>query len=210
MRILRATLAIAVMGMFMGSCSQASNTKEVTSASEATTDATEEPAKKMMIIAMVHADTIMGNYEYAQFLRDELTTLTLKYESILRQKETKLRGDAEKLQRDAASLSQFEGQNRQRKLYDDQEKLQIKQEEYTRKLMEIEQGYNRNIHDAINEYLGRYCADKPYEMVLSNSDLGIIRWADKSLDITNDVLEGLNAEYEQKQLDEVVIDSETK
>jgi outer membrane protein len=210
MRIFGVTLAIALTGMLMGSCNQPASTEEVKPTAEATTQPVEQSDKKLMVIAMVHADTIMSKYEYAQFLRDELTTLTLKYEGILRQKETKLRADAEKLQRDAASLSQFEGQNRQRKLYDDQEKLQIKQEEYTRKLMEIEQGYNRNIHDAINEYLGRYCADKPYEMVLSNSDLGIIRWADKSLDITDEVLVGLNAEYEQKLLDEVVVDTESK
>lgn len=40
-------------------------------------------------------------------------------------------------------------------------------------------------------------------MVLSNSDLGIIRWADKSLDITNEVLTGLNQEYAENTADEV-------
>ena len=144
---------------------------------------------------MVNSGTILTHYEYALSLRDALTKKSLKFESILREKESKLMRDMEKLQRDAPTLTQFEGQSRQQKLIREQENLQMKQEEYARKLMVIEQDYNRDIHNAINEYLSRYCADKPYEMVLSNSDLGIIRWADESLDITDEVLEGLNEEY---------------
>ncbi len=154
-----------------------------------------KPVQKLKVIAMVNSDSILSQYEYALHLRDDLNDKTLKFESTLRQMESKLRTDMEQLQRDAPTLSQFEGQNRQNKLIRAQENLQLKQEEYTRKLMEIEQGYNRDIHNAINEFLDRYCADKPYEMVLSNSDLGIIRWADKELDITSDVLIGLNEEY---------------
>ena len=83
----------------------------------------------------------------------------------------------------------------------------MKQEDYGRKLMTIEQEYNREIDQAINEYLDRYCADKPFEMVLSNSDLGIVRWAADGLDITNDVLTGLNSEYRAKMAD---VATETK
>lgn len=156
---------------------------------------TKEEGKKLRVIAMVNSDSILTNYEYALSLRDDLTRKSLKYESILREKESNLRRDMEKLQRDAPTLSQFEGQSRQQKLIRAQEDLQLKQEDYARKLMVLEQDYNRDIHNAINEYLDRYCADKPYEMVLSNSDLGIIRWAHESLDITDEVLAGLNEEY---------------
>lgn len=191
-------IAVGIVGFVATSCE---NAKESTVEEPIVTEVEVEekaPRKKLGIIAMVNSDTILSHYEFAMFLRDELTSQSLKYEGILRQKETKLRNDMEKLQREAASLSQFEGQNRERKLYQDQEKLQLKQEEYARKLMVIEQNYNRDIHNAINEFLERYCADKSYEMVLSNSDLGIIRWADSSLDITNVVLEGLNEEYKSQ------------
>jgi len=157
-----------------------------------------DEGQKMRVVAMINSDTIMGQYEYAIFLRDELTAQKLKYEGLLRQKESKLRADMEKFQREASTLTQFEGQVRQKALYEAQDKFQMKQEEYARKLYELEESYNRDIDRAINEFLGRYCEDKPYEMVLSNSNLGIIRWAHESLDITNEVLEGLNAEYSEQ------------
>lgn len=161
-----------------------------------------EEGQKMRVVAMINSDTIMGQYEYAIFLRDELTAQKLKYEGLLRQKESKLRADMEKFQREASTLTQFEGQVRQKALYEAQDKFQMKQEEYARKLYELEESYNRDIDRAINEFLGRYCEDKPYEMVLSNSNLGIIRWAHESLDITNEVLEGLNAEYSEQNTTE--------
>jgi outer membrane protein len=195
-------IGVSVLSLFVIAC-EPKNAEEVqeTPVVEEKVVA-DESTGKMRVIAMVNSDTILSQYDYALFLRDELTAQTLKYEGLLRQKETKLRAEMEQFQREANSLTQFEAQIRQKKLYGAQEKFQIKQEEYTRKLMEQEQRYNRDIDQAINEFLSRYCKDKPYEMVLSNADLGIIRWADESLDITKDVLKGLNVEYSEANTNE--------
>jgi len=201
-------IIIAVfIGAAISSCE--SNSKENVPLPEVVGTEIEKPSSnsKSMVVAMIDADTIFKNYEYASKLTDDLTAQSLKYKNLLLQKESELRSDLQRLQAEAASLSQFEGQTRERKLYEEQEKLQLKQEEYTRKLMELEQQYNRDIDAAINDFLERYCADKPYEMVLSNTELGVIRWADKSLDITTEVLTGLNAEYQEKVKG---VESETK
>ena len=198
MNINSVVLSLGVVGVMMGSCDSKKEVSTTEPVIEEIKEVVVEESKKAMVIAIVNSDTLLSQYDYALFLRDELTEQSLKYEGVLRQKESKLRADMEKLQRDAPTLTQFEGQRRQKALYDDQDKLQLKQEEYSRKLMTVEQEYNREIDQAINEYLDRYCADKPFEMVLSNSDLGIIRWAADGLDITNDVLTGLNDEYRSK------------
>lgn len=200
MRNYLGAIAIGVIGFGAISCESKNSEEQRVQNEQVDTELVAEniPNKKLQVIAMVNSDSILSQYEFALFLRDELTEKSLKFEGILRSKESKLRSEMEQLQKDAPRLTQFEGQNRQQKLIRAQENLQLKQEEYARKLMVIEQDYNRDIHNAINEFLERYCADKPYEMVLSNSDLGIIRWADKSLDITADVLKGLNEEYTLK------------
>ena len=199
MKINSVVLSIGVIGFMLGSCDSKKEVNNVDLVKTEVNVPSNVTGKKAMVIAIVNSDTLLSQYDYALFLRDELTEQSLKYESVLRQAESKLRADMEKLQRDASTLSQFEGQRRQKELYDGQEKLQLKQEDYSRKLMTIEQEYNREIDQAINEYLDRYCADKSFEMVLSNSDLGIVRWAADGLDITNDVLAGLNTEYRAKQ-----------
>ncbi|UTW65198.1 OmpH family outer membrane protein [bacterium SCSIO 12643] len=200
----RALVGIGLLSVVMVACEtnkEEAKPNEVAPVVEEKKPVVEE-GQKMRVVAMINSDTIMGQYEYAIFLRDELTAQKLKYEGLLRQKESKLRADMEKFQREASTLTQFEGQVRQKALYEAQDKFQMKQEEYARKLYELEESYNRDIDRAINEFLDRYCEDKPYEMVLSNSNLGIIRWAHESLDITNAVLEGLNAEYAEQNTTE--------
>jgi len=186
----------------MSSCENKSDTNNMSKANETTSVQVvldENIPVKTLEVAIINSDTVLGQYDFASKLRDDLTTQSLKYQNILRQKESVLMGEMQKLQAEAATLSQFEGERRQRKLYEDQEKLRIKQDEYSQKLMVLEQQYNRDIDSAINEFLERYCSDKPFQMVLSNTDLGMIRWFNPAMDITNEVLAGLNEEYAAQQ-----------
>ena len=49
--------------------------------------------------------------------------------------------------------------------------------------------------DAIKTFLEKYNAEKQYAMILTNSAGAPVVTADKALDITDDVLAGLNEEY---------------
>ena len=195
------TLILISLFAGLSSCNQQDTPANIETAEKeaiALSSENEKPEKpeKLMVVAMVNTDTLMQNYLLAQEFRQKLEDKTSRYEKILKSDETKLMSDAQKLQASAASMTQFEAQVKERDLYKRQEELQIKQEKYTRELMAMEQDYNKQIDVAINKFLEGYCADKPYEMVLSTSGVGIIRWAHKSLDITSDVLVGLNAEYQ--------------
>lgn len=193
-------VTIGAIGILMTSCDTNSTQESNTSvAVEQPEEMVESSSEVKLAIAIINSDTILGQYDYASKLRDDLTAQSVKYQGILRQKESALMAEMQKLQTEASTLSQFEGQTRQRQLYEKQEKLQLKQEEYSQKLMILEQQYNRDIDAAIKEFLDRYCEGKPYEMVLSNTDLGVIRWYKSTLDITSDVLTGLNSEYQEQQ-----------
>ena len=49
--------------------------------------------------------------------------------------------------------------------------------------------------DAIKTYLDKYNAEKQYAMILTNTGGAPVIAADAALDITEDVLAGLNEEY---------------
>lgn len=193
-------LAVGLMGAVMSSCESKTTDNDVVNESKTVSQNVEaSQSEPILAIAIINSDTILGQYEFAVKLRDELTEQSVKYQAILRQKESALMAKMQQLQTEAPTLSQFEGQTRQRKLYEEQEKLQYKQEEYSQKLLILEQQYNRDVDSAISEYLSRYCEDKPFQMVLSNTDLGMIRWFEESLEVTDEVLAGLNEEYAAQQ-----------
>lgn len=201
MRKLTRISLMAVMAWTAVSCNNTENSavESTNDETQAVSDVAGKDKEKIQVIAFINTDTLLEKYQLAIDLRDKLNAEKIKYEGILSNKEKKLYEQAAQLQRDAPTLTQFEGQTRQKKLYEDQEKLQKLQDQYMNELMDIEAGYNKQMNQAIHDYLETYCSDKPYEMVISNSELGLIRWASKDLDITSDVLKGLNEEYAAKQ-----------
>ncbi len=50
----------------------------------------------------------------------------------------------------------------------------------------------------INAYLKKYGGSKGYKVILAATEYGNLAYADEGLDITNEVLEGLNKEYSGK------------
>jgi outer membrane protein len=51
------------------------------------------------------------------------------------------------------------------------------------------------LSDAIKTYLDKYNAEKQYAMILTNTGGTPVITADAALDVTDDVLAGLNEEY---------------
>ena len=199
-KLLFVVVTVVVLGALISSCEKNSEPDVKVENSVGSDEVDHKEAKvQTLAIAIINSDTILSKYDFASELRDNLTEQSIKYQRILREKESVLMSEMQKLQAEAPTLSQFEGERRQRKLYEDQEKLRIKQDEYSQKLMVVEQQYNRDIDSAIGEFLNRYCEGKPYQMVLSNTDLGMIRWFNPVMDITVEVLTGLNEEYATQQ-----------
>ena len=49
--------------------------------------------------------------------------------------------------------------------------------------------------DSLNNYLKEFNADGRYHIILSNSAKDNVLWAAEQYDITNEVIEGMNARY---------------
>lgn len=196
------TMAVA-FGVFFISCSE-NNAPTTSNSSENTQNPDNVNVKptgeKLRVVALINTDTLFTKYTFAIELKEKLRAKTEQFQLDLQRKENTLRADMQKLQNEAAQMSQFEGQVRERNLLKQQQELQLKEEQYARELMTLEQEFNRDIDREINAFLDDYCADKPYELVLSTSELGLVRWAHSSLDITKEVLSGLNEQYASRNV----------
>jgi outer membrane protein len=83
----------------------------------------------------------------------------------------------------------------EQQLTSEQQKLLQQRDQYSMQLQEEEQVMNRQILNSIMEYLGEFNKVKGYNYILGNSFGGNVLYADKTLDITQEVLTGLNAKY---------------
>ncbi|HBH06766.1 MAG TPA: hypothetical protein DDX92_09200 [Flavobacteriales bacterium] len=200
LKIYRMRYLVLLIGAFiLASCNEPEN--QTTSAqSEANKPEINEVERASLpVVAVLNSDSVMENYKLAVKFRDKLNTERIRYDNILRNKQEKLLADADQLQKDAPTLSQFEGQVRQRKLLEEEQKLQMLQEQYAGQLMDMESSYTKQLNEKVSGFLKEYCSDKSYDMVISDGEMGLLRWYRDELDITREVVDELNLRYDQEQ-----------
>ena len=128
-----------------------------------------EAAAQAGAIVYVDLDRILTDYDMANDLRSVVET---KVQNI--QAEVNRRG--QKLQQQEIDFNNYAAQKQQ----------EIQEEQ----LVMMNQ-----LGDAIQTFITKYNEEKQYAMILTNSGGAPVITADASLDITEDVLAGLNEEY---------------
>ena len=151
---------------------------------ETTPSAASTAAGTSMKIAYVEVDSLMNNYNFA---KDYTALLTKKSESI----QSTL---ASKGQSNAYTREQAE--NEQRNLQQMQQSLEALQGRLAQEFQSEQNKYNEALHDSLNHFLAQYNKDKKFSLILTKSGDNIL-YADKTYDITNEVVAGLNKRYKQ-------------
>jgi outer membrane protein len=149
-------------------------------------------------IAYVKTDTLAEAYEYYNDLKTSLMMEQQEMEQDLTSRYKSLQTRSMQIQRDLQDrmITPTSAEQKQQKLQLELQKFQEDQQRYELEMMEKSQKLTLEILDSIQNYLKIYNKDKKYSMILTTDTLGSnILYADKSLDITVDVIKGLNKRY---------------
>ena len=151
------------------------------------------------VVAFINTDSIFSKYQLAIDMRNELESEEKRLTRQLRNEEAAFQQEYQRLQQKAPTMSQFEGRMAEQDLLEKQQQLVQLEENLSRKLVTLEQSKNEELNLKIRSFLERYTQDKPYEVVLSYNEMGIIRWGDQRLDITSEVISKMNLEYQNEK-----------
>jgi len=191
--ILNVVLIIAVGALYymqFSSCSKAENT-------ENTENTGTENSKFNADIAYVDFDTLINNYDMYYDLQAEMIEQQKRAEAELNSKTKKLEKQAmdfqNKVQKGLVTRSQ--AQEMQQQLYNEEQKLYQVRENLRIKLAEKEQVMLRTIQNSIEEYLKEYNKENNLSYVLSKTFGGQVLYSNKDLNITHQVVKGLNEKY---------------
>lgn len=150
-----------------------------------------------MTIVYVNIDTLLNNYDYFTDLQadfsDRQAELEAQMNSRSREYETNALDFQNKVQK--GLVTRREAAELEQQLLQEQQNLINLRDELTMQLAEEEQVSNRKLIDNIMEYLKVYNEDKGYQFIFSNSFGDNLLFANRRLDITYDVLEGINDHY---------------
>lgn len=147
-------------------------------------------------VAYVEVDSIMTQYTFAKDYAALLKKKMQRIQSTLQSRGMALQREAAEFQQkmQAGQMTQEQAQQKQASLQKQQQQLQNLQESLTNEYQKQQDAYNDALHDSIQNFLKSYNKDLGYTYILSKSGDNIL-FADKSLDITDDVIKGLNKRY---------------
>jgi outer membrane protein len=147
-------------------------------------------------IAYVKADSLILNYDLAQFLHEEFTKKQEAFTSEYGSKRSAFEREAnefqQKLQRGGFLTEQRAVQERDRLVGKEQEITRLDQE-LTAKLAAMQQDNQKQLIDSLINYLKIYNASNKYDFILNSADILI---APETGNITKEVLQKMNARYQ--------------
>lgn len=149
-------------------------------------------------IVYIQIDSLLMNYDMYNDLMSAFQTKYQASQEELQKKSRQLESDAKSFENqiNKGLLTRSAAEEQQQKLLRRQENLQ---NEANNKSMELEEEQfvlNNQVYDAIKTYLEKYNAERQYALILTSSAAtNVVMEGNRGLDITNEVVRGLNEEY---------------
>ncbi len=151
-------------------------------------------------IAYVNIDTLISEYQFFVDKRDQLNEKMGESEADLQIKSRNFEREVRDFQEQVNKglITRTKAQLLQQELAQKEQQLYATRDNIAQELSEEEQVMLRQGLDRIMKFLEEYNKEYDYKYVLSQTFGSQVLYADKSLNITRDVLNGLNEKYEKE------------
>ena len=185
---MKKTVLLAIAVMALASCNNEASKVEEKSANQT--------APTELKIAYVEVDSLMTQYTFCKEQSELLEKKSQNIQNTLNQKGQSLQAAAMKFQQDVQNnkYTQQQAEAVQASLQKQQSDLQNLQQRLGAEFQAETEKFNVALRDSLNHYLPQYNKAKKYTLILTKQGDNIL-YADKSFDITNDVIAGLNKAY---------------
>jgi outer membrane protein len=183
--------ALALVGVIVLFGMQMSGGKGSSSKSTTTTSKTDGSVR----IAYVDIDSLEANYTYLKAKKEEFMqrqqSMNAELERSMRQFETDKDNFQRKVQ--AGTISQAEGEATMKRLGQMEQSLYARKESMAQTLIKEQDEFNKNLQIKLQEFLENYNKEKGYDYILSYSQNGSILYKNTALNVTQDIIDGMNA-----------------
>ncbi|WP_341228141.1 OmpH family outer membrane protein [uncultured Arcticibacterium sp.] len=152
-------------------------------------------------IVYVNTDTLLNNYELYKDVVNEFQNKQFALENELKKKSESFQNEVALFQRriQAGGMTQQQAETTQQQLQKKEQDILLYRDNAAGGLAEDQAKQTDEILSNIQAYLEKFNADDRYDMVIGFSKGGGVLYAKNNLEITSEVLEGLNKEYADKK-----------
>lgn len=167
----------------------------------------EQPAQacsegvKGIKIAFVDIDSLLTNYEFSVTINKEMLRKEENMRLTLSEKARDLQQDIDEFQRKLENnvfATQARAEEEQNRILKKRESYDKLSERLASELAAESQKNNIILRDSINSYLKEFNATQGYDLIISRVGDNLL-YANEALDITNEVIKGLNDRYKAEE-----------
>lgn len=152
-------------------------------------------------IAYINIDTLQEQYEYYATEKKKFEERQAAMTKELESSGLKFQQDLVAAQRkaEANAMTQAEYESTAKKLQQMKQSLEAREATLTEKLLKEQDEFNQDLQKRLDEFLADYNKDKQFDYILSYSkSVPIIMLGNEQLDITEDVVAGMNERYKKE------------
>ena len=156
---------------------------------------------KAIRIAFVDIDSLLNNYEFSITINKEMLRKEENMRLTLSEKARDLQQDIDEFQRKLENnvfATQARAEEEQNRILKKRESYERLSERLASELAAETQKNNVTLRDSINSYLKEYNATQGYDLIISRVGDNLL-YANEALDITKEVIKGLNDRYKAEE-----------
>jgi outer membrane protein len=146
-------------------------------------------------IVFVNSDSLLNKYDFYKNKKKEFEDAQESIKRELKTESERLQKDMEQYQQQGGAMTEQQRAQVEEQLTMRQQKLLQKKDMMVEKLDEEQSKSSDELYVKLNEYFTRYNKDHNYSYILGFQKGGGILFANDSLNITSEIIEGLNKEY---------------
>lgn len=149
-------------------------------------------------IAYVEVDTLLTKYKFCIDLNEAMVKKSENVRLTLNQKASDLDKQKQEFQtkvQNNAYLSPERAQQEYNRIAKLEQDLQNLSNKLQSELMSENEKNSIQLRDSINNFLKEYNKDKGYDFIISNTGFDNLLYANDAYNITQEILDGLNARY---------------
>jgi len=185
--VINAVLIVAVGILFFLHFSDGDKTEMKTIAGEGT-------------VVYVNTDSLLSNYNFSVDLNEKFLKKQEDSKTNFNFKAQKLEKEAVEFQRKIQNkgfLNRERAEKAQRNLLEKKQNLEQLDRKLSAELMAEQNENSKRLFDSVTNYLKLYNTKHKFSMIISTTKGGTVLYSADGLDITKDIIDGLNARYKK-------------
>lgn len=152
-------------------------------------------------VAFVYTDSVINKYDYFVKKSEEITEKGKKFEGELQSRAQGFEREVANFQQSANTMTQNQALAKQDELGKKQQNLMTYRDNLMQELSVDEANLYNEVYTQVQDYLKTYAQANSLDVILSYTRGGAVWYASDAMDLTNEVIEGLNKKYNSTSAD---------